>query len=77
LTVSHLLNEGVDVVGIIISFSTPAEGTIAETTNAQALKELCPVPVIGVIPWLRATYPEAIESDAKGCIDFEALIPHS
>ena len=77
LTVWHLLNEGVDVAGIIISFSTPEEGTIAETTNPQALKELCPVPIIGVIPWLKATSLEAIESDAAGCIDLEFLIPHS
>jgi dethiobiotin synthetase len=75
LTVSHLLNEGVDVVGIIISFSTPAEGTIAETTNPQALKELCPVPVIGVIPWLKDTSLEAIEADAAGCIELNALDP--
>ncbi len=77
LTVSHLLNEGVDVAGIIISFSAPAERTIAEETNLQALKELCPVPIIGVIPGLKDTSLEAIEADAAGCIDLEALIPHS
>lgn len=73
LTVSQLLDEGVDVAGIIVSFSTPAQGTIAEKTNLQALSELCPVPVIGIVPYLEDVSDESIAANTAGCIDMEAL----
>jgi dethiobiotin synthetase len=73
LTVSQLLNEGVDVKGIIINFSTPPDGSIAEKSNPQALRELCPVPIIGIIPCLRNISMKAIETDAAGCIELDAL----
>ncbi len=75
LTISQLLNEGVDVVGVIISFSTSGEGTIAESTNTRALKELCPVPIIGVIPRLKDATPEVIGTDTASCIELDKIYP--
>jgi len=55
---SALMRESMSL-GLIISFSTPAEGTIAETTNAQALKELWPCPVIGRHPLAEGYLPRS------------------
>ncbi len=76
LTVSQLLNEGIDVAGIIINFNSPATGTLAEKTNAKALNELCPVPVIGIIPCLADISAESIEAGAAGCVETAAIAPH-
>ncbi len=73
LTVSQLLNEGIDVRGIIINFSAPSDGSISEKTNPRALRRLCPVPVIGVIPCLKGINAEAIETDTAGCIDLGSI----
>jgi dethiobiotin synthetase len=73
LTISWLLEEGISVSGVIISCSTPPQGSIAEETNMQALKELCPVPVIGVLPYLEKISIEDIDANTVGCIDIEAL----
>ena len=77
LTVSQLLNEGVDVAGLIINFNIPAEGTIAEKTNPKALRELCSVPIIGVIPYLQDISAESIEAIAAACIDLDTLNSYS
>jgi len=77
LTVTQLLNEGVDVAGLIINFNTPAEGTIAEKTNPKALRELCSVPIIGVIPFLKDISAESIEAIAAACIDLDTLTSYS
>jgi dethiobiotin synthetase len=77
LTVNQLLSEGIDVAGVIINFSAQPEGTIAEKTNPQALRELCPVPVLGIIPCLKDISAESIEDIATGCIDVSALIHHA
>jgi dethiobiotin synthetase len=73
LSVSRLLDEGISVLGVIISCSTPPQGSIAEETNLQALRELCPAPVIGVLPYLDRISIEEIDANTAGCIDIEAL----
>jgi len=76
LTVNQLLSEGIDVAGVIINFNTPAEGTIAEKTNPRALRALCPVPILGVVPCLKDISAESIEEIAAGCIDLHAITAH-
>ena len=73
LTISQLLNEDVEVKGVIINFNTPPDGSMAERSNPQALRELCPVPIIGIIPYLQNISVESIEAEAAGCIELEAL----
>jgi dethiobiotin synthetase len=51
LTVIHALREGIEVRGLIINTSSPAGDAIAERTNPDVLKRLCPVPVLGVVPY--------------------------
>jgi dethiobiotin synthetase len=74
LTVSRLIEEGIEVKGVIISNSALPQGTIAEETNPEILKELCPVPVIGIVPYLEKVTIEEIDAKAAGCIDIKALM---
>ncbi len=52
LTVNQALREGINVSGVIINYHNPSEDSLAEKTNPDVLRELCPVPVIGVLPYL-------------------------
>jgi dethiobiotin synthetase len=74
LTVSKLIDEGIEVKGIIVSNSTPPQGTIAEGTNLEMLRELCPVPVIGIVPHLVKMTIKEIDAKAASCIDIKALM---
>jgi dethiobiotin synthetase len=73
LTVLKLLDEGIDVKGVIISYNAPSQGTVAEETNMEMLKELCPVPIIGVVPHLKEVTAARIDAEAVGCVEVEAV----
>jgi dethiobiotin synthetase len=74
LTVSRLLDDGIDVVGVIINFSKQPEGDIAEKTNHEALRDLCPVPIIGTVPYREDCSIESIDSNTLDCIDINSII---
>ncbi len=50
LTVNHALNEGIKVIGIIINHNNPPGIDISEKTNPDIIKELSPVPFLGILP---------------------------
>jgi dethiobiotin synthetase len=77
LTVSRLSEEGIEVKGVIVSNCAPPQGTIAEETNLEMLRELCPVPVIGIVPYLEKVTIEEIDAKAAGCIDIKALMKYA
>jgi dethiobiotin synthetase len=52
LTVMHALREGIEVLGVILNFSQPPVNTLAEQTNPEVLAQLCPVPILGVVPYV-------------------------
>jgi dethiobiotin synthetase len=68
LTVNHALREGLNVLGVIINYHMPPVGDIAEKTNPDVLKELCPVPVIGMLPYIKGITLNSID-DAAGCLN--------
>lgn len=70
LTVEHARKEGITVLGIIINQCDPPGGTIAEKTNPDVLRRLCPVPVLGVLPYNASPSPETIGEAAVRYIDF-------
>ncbi|MFZ5907615.1 MAG: dethiobiotin synthase [Nitrospirota bacterium] len=53
LTVECAIKAGLPVAGIIINYHNPPEDTLAEETNPETLTQICPVPVIGIFPYLR------------------------
>ncbi len=74
LTVNYALREGIRVAGIIINFSKPSNGTIAEQTNPGILQEISPVPVIGTFPHLQNLDDEALERASLKHLHIETLI---
>jgi len=73
LTVKYALKEGLTVGGIIINYSQPAEGTIAEQTNPKVLATICPVPVLGIFPYLKNIGSDAIEEAAVKNLNLEMI----
>jgi dethiobiotin synthetase len=61
LTVNYAVKEGLTVAGIIINYSRPPEGTLAEDTNPDIIKQISPVPIIGVFPYLEDMESNTIE----------------
>jgi dethiobiotin synthetase len=73
LTVNYALKEGLRVAGIIINYSQPPENTLAETTNPEIIKQISPVPVIGIFPYLTDMKSSTIEKAAGENIDISIL----
>lgn len=73
LTVNHAKKEGLDVAGIIINFSRPPDGNIAESTNPGAIQHLTDIPLLGVFPYLRDLDEENLKRAAVKHLDLELL----
>lgn len=73
LTVKCALNEGLTVAGVIINNSRPAEGTIAEQTNPEVLEKICPVPILGIFPYLTNLEHTTIKEAALANLKLEMI----
>lgn len=73
LTVDRALRDGLTVAGVIINFSRPPEGSLAEESNTYALRTLCPVPLIGVMPYLPDLSDEALEKAVVKNLDLDIV----
>jgi dethiobiotin synthetase len=73
LTVKVALEEGLAVAGVIINYTYPPEGTIAEHTNPAVLEKICPVPVLGIFPYLENLKADTIEGAALKSLNLEII----
>jgi dethiobiotin synthetase len=73
LTVNYALREGLPVAGIIINYHQPAEGTIAEQTNPLVLEKICPVPILGIFPYLTNLEHTTIKEAALANLKLEMI----
>lgn len=73
LTVKYALREGLTVAGVIINYTMPPENSLAEETNARVLEKICPVPVIGISPYLKNITEEALEKTVRKNFDLQVL----
>lgn len=73
LTVNYALKEGLTVAGVIINYSHPPENSLAEETNPQLLKQICPVPFIGIFPYLKNREGHVLEKTALKYLDLEVI----
>lgn len=74
LTVNQALREGLNVLGVIINRHMPPTGDIAEKTNPEVLKELCPVPIIGMLPYVEDITKKNIENTAIKHLEVTGLL---
>lgn len=73
LTVTCALREGLPVGGVILNYTAPPENSLAEDTNVQVLHKICPVPVIGISPYLKNITEEALEKTVRKNFDLQVL----
>jgi len=69
LTANYALKEGLDVAGIIINYARPRDGTPAEATNPDIIRQVSPVPIMGVFPYLKDLKSTTIEKAAAKNLD--------
>ncbi len=73
LTVNYAMKERLQVAGIIINYSSPPEGSLAENTNADVIKRVSPVPLIGIFPYLKSFEGTAIEKTAAKSLNLQII----
>lgn len=73
LTVNYAIKEGLTIAGIIINYSLPPEDTPSEKTNLKVIKQISPVPIIGVFPHLENMELTSIEKAAVKSLDIERI----
>ncbi len=73
LTVNCALREGLQVAGIILNYSKPPENSLAEKTNPMLLSQVCPVPIIGILPYLESIDEDAITKTAIKNLDLKEI----
>jgi len=73
LTVNYAIKEGLDVAGIIINYSRPPEGTIAEATNPEVIRQISGAPLIGIFPYLDDVESASIEKAVLRNLDIEMI----
>jgi dethiobiotin synthetase len=73
LTVKCVLKEGLTVAGIIINYTQPTDGTIAEQTNPAVLEKICPVPILGVFPYIKNVNGMTVEKAALKNLNLEMI----
>ena len=73
LTVHYALREGLKVAGVIINYSRSPEHSMAEKTNPVVLAKICPVPIIGIFPYLKTVDEDEIARFALKSLNFDIL----
>jgi dethiobiotin synthetase len=73
LSINCALKEGLQIAGVIINYSNPPAGGLAEKTNPKLLAQICPVPIMGIFPYLRNLDEDSIAMAAIKNLDLEAL----
>lgn len=73
LTVNYALKEGVDVAGVIINYSNPPQGTVAEETGHRVLRGILKVPILGIVPYMNDLSAESLERASIKYLDLEMI----
>jgi dethiobiotin synthetase len=73
LTVHYGMKEGLAIAGIVINFSRPPEKTLAEETNPEVIRQISPVPILGIFPHLEDRENIALEKAATENLDVERI----
>jgi len=73
LSVHYAIKEGLSVAGIVINYSRPPEGSLAENTNPDVIKKISPVPIIGIFPYLKDLEETTIEKTVVKSLNLEIL----
>ena len=73
LTVNYAIKEGLHVAGIIMNYSQSPEKTLAEETNPKVIRQISPVPLIGIFPYLEDLEKSIMEQTAVKTLNIEII----
>jgi dethiobiotin synthetase len=73
LTVHCALKAGLTVAGIVINYAQPPENSLAEQTNPKLLREISPVPLMGIFPYLEGREEAEIAKAAIENLDLKLI----
>jgi dethiobiotin synthetase len=73
LTVNYAIKEDLNVAGIIINYTRPPKDTIDEETNPEVIKQISPIPLIGIFPYLEDLESSTIEKAVVKNLDIEII----
>ncbi len=73
LTVNYAIREGLTVSGIIINHGQPPEGSLAEETNPEIIRQLSTVPLLGIFPYLEEVTKSNLEETAAKHLNLEMI----
>ncbi|HLA00770.1 MAG TPA: dethiobiotin synthase [Thermodesulfovibrionales bacterium] len=73
LTVNYAIKEGINVAGIIMNYSQSPEKTLAEETNPKVIRQISPVPLIGIFPYLEDLEKSTMEQAAVKTLNLEII----
>jgi dethiobiotin synthetase len=73
LTVNYAIRGGLTVSGIIINYSQPPEGTLAEETNPEVIRQISTVSLLGIFPYLKDLEGSTIEKATAENLDIERI----
>jgi dethiobiotin synthetase len=74
LTVETALQRGLAVAGVLLNYQAPPTGSLAEETNPRVLKDLLPVPFLGVLPHAEGMDGRRLIDAIKDNLDLNALM---
>ena len=69
LTVNYAMKKGLNVAGIILNYSRPPENTLAEETNPEVIRQISPVPILGIFPYIESRERVILEKTALRSLD--------
>ena len=69
LTVMHAIGEGIEVRGVIINSNEPSGNAVAERTNPEVLRKLCPVPILAAVPFVSPIDKDLVDNVADAVCD--------
>jgi len=73
LTVNYALKAGLTIAGIIINYIRPPEGTPAEVTNPDIIRQISSVPLLGIFPFLSDFKGATIGKAAADSLDIATI----
>lgn len=73
LTVRQAATAGLSIAGIILNYHRPPESSLAEETNPKLLAQVCPVPLLGIFPYLKSIDEDEIARAALKNLDLDLI----
>ena len=73
LTINFAMKQGLNIAGIIFNYGQNPKNTMTERTSPEVIKQISPVPIWGIFPYLQKMEKDTIEKAAIKSLDVERI----